>query len=364
MCRYICTRPMAITELIFRPEDRPILTYLEDDGISVEPEFYVPIIPMVLVNGAAGIGVGFSTNVPCFNPLEILRKLRSGDLKGFDKMTPWYRGFRGSIAVAKKRSQQTSPDEAGGDGAGAGLRYATTGIVRKTGPKTASVTELPIGFWTDDFKKLLEAKIALSPSPLLKYDVQYTDSDTFEFLLTFRTEADLDQAKFNDEYKLTVATNAISTTNMHLFNERAQIVKYPTVRAIVDEFVRTRLEYYSKRKKYMHAKLSDENKVLENKARFIEEVVAGKIVLGRRAIDQVFAELAAKKYLKVDDSYRYLVDMPLASLTLERKAKLDAEIAANVKLIRYYAETPEKEIWNKELDELEAALVKMKVYGA
>ena len=77
---------MAITDLIFRPEDRPVLTYLEDDGVQVEPEFYVPIIPMVLVNGAAGIGTGFSTNVPCYNPLVILRTLKSGDLAAFDTL--------------------------------------------------------------------------------------------------------------------------------------------------------------------------------------------------------------------------------------------------------------------------------------
>ena len=350
--RYICTRPMPIVDLIFRPEDRPILTYLEDDGQIVEPEFYVPIIPMVLVNGAAGIGFGFSTNVPCYNPLEIVRAIKDKDYSRFDLMKPFYRGFKGSIVKLEKTPENNAKEGAG--------RFVTRGIYERKGPKTVIVSELPVGFWTDDFKKLLEAKIA--DSSLMRYDVQYTDSDSFEFTLTFRSEAELDAvaSKFAEEYKLSSMTSAM--TNMHLFNYKSQITKYTSIRDIAEAYANVRITYYTKRKNYMVNKLQEENTVLENKARFIEEIVSNKLVIGRRSIDQVNADLAARKYAKVDDSWRYLLEMHIMSLTLERKAKLDAEIANNVTSIKYYRETPEHVIWNKELSELETALVKSNMY--
>ena len=54
-----------------------ILQYLDDDGLLVEPIYYIPIIPMILVNGTKGIGTGFSTDIPCFNPLEIINYLKN-----------------------------------------------------------------------------------------------------------------------------------------------------------------------------------------------------------------------------------------------------------------------------------------------
>ena len=51
---YNVTRPKLepITRLMFHPDDDDLLTYLQDDGASIEPIFYMPVIPMVLVNGA------------------------------------------------------------------------------------------------------------------------------------------------------------------------------------------------------------------------------------------------------------------------------------------------------------------------
>jgi DNA topoisomerase-2 len=147
--RYICTKPASLTDLVFRPEDRPVLKYLEDDGMSVEPEYYVPILPFVLINGASGIGTGFSTNVPSYNPLAITRLLINSyeKLDGFDKLIPWHRGFKGAT-TDKKSSDESS------------VRYMTHGIFERTGPKTIKVTELPVFVWTENFKILLEAKIA------------------------------------------------------------------------------------------------------------------------------------------------------------------------------------------------------------
>jgi len=88
--RYIFTKLNAITKLIFKDEDKYLLKYCEDDGYMVEPEYFVPVIPMVLINGAQGIGTGWSTTVPNFNPLDIIENIRhliSGDQ--LKPMKPW-----------------------------------------------------------------------------------------------------------------------------------------------------------------------------------------------------------------------------------------------------------------------------------
>ena len=54
--RYIYTRLSPITRFLFPKDDDILLDYLNEDGQSIEPTWYVPIIPMVLVNGSEGIG--------------------------------------------------------------------------------------------------------------------------------------------------------------------------------------------------------------------------------------------------------------------------------------------------------------------
>jgi DNA topoisomerase-2 len=106
--RYIFTLLSNLTKLIFKEEDNAILNYLQEDGQSIEPEHYIPIIPMILVNGGVGIGTGFSTNVPQFDPIDIINTCISIckqivdpeaniDNLEIPEFTPWYLGFRGAI---------------------------------------------------------------------------------------------------------------------------------------------------------------------------------------------------------------------------------------------------------------------------
>ena len=337
---------MPITDMIFRPEDRPILTYLEDDGIAVEPEFYVPIIPMILVNGTLGIGTGFSTNIPSYNPLEIIRALKSGSMKAFDSMKPFHRGFKGAINLH-------------GDAAG---RYSSHGKWRRTGPRTVVVDELPIGVWTEDFKGMLEDRLVSDKGVISKYDVQYKDP-AFEFTITYASEAVLDELlpKIEDDLKL-VSTRGLSTSNMYLFNEASQITKYGSIREIVEDFIKTRIKYYGKRRAFILRQLAEENRVLTAKSRFIEDVVARRLEVGGRKLDAIVEAMTTMKYEKVEDSYDFLLRLPISSLTVERKVKLDDEIKVNEKSIKYYTNTSDRDLWMKELAELEDFLLKNGTY--
>lgn len=140
--RYIFTEPSLMARTIFHPGDDPLLNYLKDDTTDIEPEWYMPILPMVLVNGAEGIGTGWSTTVPCYNPVDIvnnIRRLMANEEQ--EPMLPWWRGFKGQI---KKVGEH---------------KYDVTGIINKIDDTTVEITELPIHRWTQNYKVELEGMI-------------------------------------------------------------------------------------------------------------------------------------------------------------------------------------------------------------
>jgi DNA topoisomerase-2 len=74
-------------------------SYLDDDGVPIEPAYYVPVVPLVLLNGCEGLGVGWSTNVPCYHPLQVIDNILA-KLEGREMapMLPYYYGFKGTIS--------------------------------------------------------------------------------------------------------------------------------------------------------------------------------------------------------------------------------------------------------------------------
>jgi len=100
--RYIFTSLSPVTRTIFHEADDAVLTYLEEEGQSIEPNYYLPIIPMSLVNGAEGIGTGWSTFIPQHDPRQIVRNIRNlMQGKELETMHPWYKGFMGTIELTE-----------------------------------------------------------------------------------------------------------------------------------------------------------------------------------------------------------------------------------------------------------------------
>lgn len=141
--RYIYTRLEKIARLIFHTDDDAVLTYLTDDGQCVEPQWYIPVIPMILVNGCEGIGTGWSTYIPNYNPNDIIKNIRL-KLSGqeMEEMKPWYKGFRGIIEEKTKST------------------YTVHGRIEQINDTTVRITELPIKKWTQDYKQFLESLLA------------------------------------------------------------------------------------------------------------------------------------------------------------------------------------------------------------
>ena len=349
--RYIFTQLNKLTRLIFRQEDDAVLSYIDDDGQMVEPVYYAPAIPMILVNGSKGIGTGFSTDVMPHNPLQIISYIRAM-LKDCGSGTadrpviePYFKGFKGTV---KNISSEASP------------KYLINGTYEIIADRKVRITELPIGTWTDDYKEFLEklmevpaAAAAASASdkdkgkdkaaggagvPILK---EYTDMSTdsvVDITVTFHpsyphTPKDLQavvvdaDAGTNKLEKLLGLFTTQSTTNMNLFDAREKLRKYANIYDIIEDYYVERLSLYAKRKASMLAQLANELRVLTNRARYIQEVLDDKLELRRQTKEAIFAKMTAHGYehIEGDAEFKYLLKMPMDSVTDENVKNLLSE---------------------------------------
>lgn len=355
--RYIFTRLERLTRLLFPEQDDNILNYLNDDGTPVEPQFYVPIIPMVLVNGSKGIGTGFSTEIMCYNPTDIIRYLKNKLLNPLAlskeeqiEFLPFYEGFRGKISKVTE------------------TKFLFKGTYEKIADDKIIITELPVGFWTEDFKELIEEllegekdKDGKKLTPIIKeYDDKSKDTN-IEFIITFPKGklAELESAKgdhnCNGVEKLLKLYNTSSTTNMNLFNSEDKLKKYNTVQEIIDDYYEIRLEYYENRKNYLVSDLERELTILSNKATYIQELLEGTVDLRKKRKQEIIDLLKDKHYniIDGDDEYKYLVKMAMDSVSEENVEKINKEHYFKKDDLERIKSTTIQQMWLSELEILE-----------
>ena len=356
--RYIFTLLSKLARLIFKEEDNVILNYLQEDGMQIEPEYYIPIIPMILVNGGIGIGTGFSTNIPQHNPSDIIEicktiskaihnKENLDEIKTiideliFDDIKPYYLGFKGTITKNDKNS------------------FISKGTYNWVDDNTVLISELPIGSWTEDYKEFLENLIVNGNVNLRGFESHYTAKNVkFILDMTAGAKARLKDS-FETEFKLTSSKN-LSLNNLHLYSEKGSVKKYESAIAIIKEWALVRIEKYQERKEYQLKMMEKEFLVLSAKIRFILDVINNVIIIMNKKYTEISEKLTELKYPKFgkeeDDEdnkpYSYLLKMPISQLTFERKIILEKEVSDLSDNIKSLKEKSVSSIWKKELDEL------------
>lgn len=516
--RYVFTRLANVTRAIFHPDDDAVLEHQYEDGQRIEPRFYVPVIPLVLVNGADGIGTGWSTSVPNYNPRDVINNLRrrlTG--KRMLPMSPWWRFFKGDVEQrdahrfyvrGRLYAQDVVPDTRRGTAAleawrrvtDAGLEdelfdfeamqaASTKAAGRRAGGNSASakraaqplaswstgrklrITELPVRKWTEDYKRYLESMLVgaekaaaaaarearkkkptgaaakkkatgaaakkkatgaaaakkqkkgakgreggededepggdddaagsmsaaqekLGTEILAKVAPQGADEDV-DFLVEMTPEASSSKElstfkQLVDKFKL---ETTVGTTNMHLFDPTGGIVKYASALDVMEEFYDLRMDFYGKRKAHLLDKLEEDWGRADNKVRFIEAVLDGRLQVARRKkadlVKDLFergfkmfppasrrqaqragegeeggeeegaAESASKAGSEVAlraKGYDYLLSLPLWSLTYEKVEELRRELEEKTQAVKQLRETRPHELWLRDLDALEEAL--------
>lgn len=347
--RYIFTQLNPITKPIFNPVDNNILRYLDDDGSPIEPVFYAPIIPMLLVNGTKGIGTGFSTDIMCYNPKDLiafLKQLLAGDANPTTTLEPYYNGFKGKIV-------KVTP-----------TKYLIKGVYEKMDKTTLSITELPVGTWTDDYKGYLEKEIE-NPKKIIK---EYTDMSTDKsvlFTVKFHTGAlekleatSTADPNINAIEKYLRLASSHSTTNMYLFDAEDKLKKYETVEDIIKDYYGTRLKMYRQRIVYIVDLLQKELSLLSNKAMYITENLEGTIDLRRKKKKEIVDLLIAKGYDMIDNDveFKYLVKMPMDSVSEENVAKIMKQKGEKEAELAKYQKMRPTSLWRSELDELSSMI--------
>jgi DNA topoisomerase-2 len=339
--RYIFTQLNPLARLLFPEADDAVLTYLDDDGVSVEPEYYVPILPFCLVNGVSGIGTGFSTEIPSFQPKTLVQyiraKLAKQTTEGIE-FVPYYEGFRGEVTKV-------------GDN-----KYMIKGKYEKVGEDKVRITELPIGTWTMPYLAHLEElmdggvdKAGKKLPPVLK-DVTNLSTELVVDITVQFPKGKMDAASIE---KVLGLSTTVSTTNMHLFDAERKLHKYATVEEIIDDFFATRMKTFQLRKDALITAMRALLVRLSNRARYILDVLAGTVDLRKKSNQQVVDMLSGLKYDLVDGDYKYLIKMPMDSVTEEHVAKIVKEKADTECELERLISTTLEEMWSRELDVFE-----------
>jgi DNA topoisomerase-2 len=287
----------------------------------VEPEWYAPVLPMLLVNGARGIGTGYSTYIPPCNPKTLksmLIRWLKGEQSALDEELPiYFEGFKGTIA---------------GDTA--------TGVWKKVKDEVI-VTELPPGTWTADYRTWLEKELA--EGRIKDFTDISTDKDVHIII------------KGIDETVLQKSlTFQAKKTNMHAFNARGVITKYDRVNDILKEYAEVRLGLYETRRQQQIRDLQNELPFHTNVMRFIEDQISDnpKVDLRRKPRGECDGILQTHKYDKIEDNYEYILKLPVSTFTAESILKHRMKLESLRKEIQELQGITASQLWLGDLQQV------------
>jgi DNA topoisomerase-2 len=364
--RYIHTHLEPIVEKIFKKEDQAILNHTEDDGLIVEPDTYLPVVPLLPINGCVGIGTGFSTDIPPHHPLSITKMIKdrlSGTAKSLKGLTlqPWWFGFRGQVV-------NTNEDT-----------WITKGLYTFDDAKrSVTITELPVGTWTKDYKVYLDelasgdkAGLGDDGKPILKSFDDLYDDDSVNFVLYFEPDyyedIKADHTEFEKRFKLTTSWRL---SNMTCFDEQMRIVKFATVGDMVEAFFGPRLSAYEKRRQHEMARLEREALEADAKARFLKAILDGTLELRGASDDEIVSGMQMNDLPPLSnpelpdsvDSYDYLLRLRMDRV--KASAVEEAERAVLMARMAYEAlrDTTASALWLKDLEEFEQSWLSMEVH--
>ena len=365
--RYIFTYLSPVTRYLFPEDDDMLLEYLEDDGQMIEPKYFCPVIPLLLVNGSQGIGTGWSTFIPQHNPLSVLDYIR-GKLEkrqNLPLIEPYSRGFHGTIERLAD-----------------GSRYVSYGRAKKIDNTTVLIDELPIGIWTNAYKLRL---LKMRDNGLIIDFLEDHTTTTVSFTVKLKAVqlARLQQAGLEKAFKL---SSSLLLTNMHAFDDKNTILKFDSAESIADAFFPTRLALYHDRKSVLLSKMKYETALLRNKARFIKAVANGEVDLisGRSTREETanslrtlgFSSSTDLEFIRKNNSmslnlptdlilrdnnpsvtqdhsdFDYLLRMPLSSLNVERIDGLHLEADKTEQALKDVERMTPEDLWMSDLEKL------------
>jgi DNA topoisomerase-2 len=329
--RYVSVKLNANFRTLYKDFD--LLKYKIEEDLEIEPNWFLPIIPVILLNGTSGIAVGFATNILNRNVNDVIDAcLLALDGKKFKEPLPWWSEYTGEII---KVDNDTSTFELKG-------KYE---IVNTS---TVKVTELPPSLTYQKYEahlNNLEEK-----GHILYYDNNCKKSK-IEYIIKFnRNELQTRQKKNQLDWLLKMTET--ETENITCLDEHNKIIKFDSATALINYFINFRLTFYDKRKQYKLDELDYDHKVLTNKAEFIKLVITGKLKINNRPKIDIITDLELTKIEKINDSFDYLLNLPIYNLTKEKYEDLLNNIKENRNQFAEIQKLTATEMYKSDLIEL------------
>lgn len=331
--RYIGTKLSKYFKLIYK--DFELLDYKEEEGEIIEPHFFLPIIPMILVNGSSGIAVGFASNILPRDIKEIVdscQKLLKK--KKISTITPHLNVFKGTYSQDKENKK----------------RWIIRGTFQKVNTTTIKITELPPSMTYEKFEKILDK--LLDDKEIVSYEDNCKDSIDYVIKMTRSALEKLNDESIIKLFKL----EEYETENFTTLDESGKLKIFESDVDILEYFVDFRLKFYQIRKDFIIDKLKRENVILNNRARFIQFILDNKIKINNVKKDSILQKLEEFNFDKIDGDFDYLLRMPIHSLSKDTFDKLKKEIQDKVVEIEMITKKDITEMYLEDLSELKNKL--------
>ena len=320
--RYIFTKLSDSFRKIFLKNDDAILNYLEDDGMSIEPDYYLPIIPAVLLNGSDGMGTGFACRILSYNPLDLIASceevVKKGSLK--DDLIPWYRGFTGTI---DKNLQQT----------------VFTGVYTIENTTTMKISELPIGSFTQKYREVLND---LEDKNIVKSYIDNSSEEKTEFIVTCPRDT---LRKTHEELLKTFKLVSRDTENFTVWNESGKLRKFESAKELVEWFVNFRLTKYEQRRLKLIEESQTRLDVMHERATFINYYLEHSDWFSKTNKVDIVARLQTVGFSNIDD----LLSIRVYNLTSDQIDELHSKIEVEKETLESLKQTTAKQLYLKDL---------------
>ena len=302
--RYISTKLTKNFRLLYK--DFELLENQVEEGNVIEPKFFLPIIPTVLLNGSSGIAVGFATNILNRNPLDLIDAcVKVLDGKRVGKLLPWLKDYNGPIEQVGTSNQ-----------------YIMRGQYQITNTTTVTVSELPPSVTFQKYEAHLNS---LQDRGII---ASYEDNSAngINYIIKF-ARATLTNLIEKDKLDQTLKMIETETENLTCLDERGKLLIFENIPQIVEYFTNFRLSFYSKRKAFLINKYNEELTYLSNRARFIKLIIDGKLKVNNVPRKEIILYLETNKFDQVNGTYLYLLNMPIHSLSKETYEALLKEVS-------------------------------------
>jgi len=333
--RYIFTKKGKDFDFLFMKEDDSILTFQEFEGKQIEPKFLMPILPLILINGSEGMGTGYAQKIFPRNPKEVSEAIKELEKEGKTKkkLKPFYRGFRGKVIQGENSNQ-----------------WEFHGLLTINNTSSITITELPITYTLTSYIKILNK---LQEDGVIKSYEDLSENDEFLFKLKVpRTFTQLDLGKIKEKLKLIKR----ASENYTCIDENNSIREFETVEEILKAYMEIRLDFYSSRKRYIIDQLTSEIDLLLSIQLFITDIIKGHIKINNKKKVEIVSQIklqnqySIKKILEKENSFDYLLKMPLYSLTEEKVLDLKKRIKEKEKEKNYLSKETSESLWKIDVE--------------